>query len=222
VFTHTKDIKPIELKVSTGPKGRFYVTPDGAKYPSITTVLGSGEKPWLVEWRNSLGHVKADKETKRTADRGTAVHLMAEHHLQNNPNPTNDQQDSHISEFKKIKVFLKKIDNIVCQEIALYSDTLQVAGRVDCIAEYDGVLSVIDFKTSTNSKNDTMVEDYFLQTSAYAVMFQEQYGIEINQVVIIMSVEKGLPMVFKRSVDDYLAPLCKRINTYYTNKRVNK
>lgn len=218
MFTHLDKITPVELKVIQGPQGRFYVTPDGEKYPSVTTVLGDQEKPWLNDWRQSLGEQKANRETKRAADRGEAVHLMIERHLQNDEDPTKDQDYKHVAEFNSVKLNLKKIDNILCQETALYSDVLKLAGRVDCIADYGGVLSVIDFKTSTNSKHENMVQDYFLQGAAYATMFHEMYDIQIDQVVVIMSVEKGLPMVFKKQVDDYLAPLCERINTYYTKR----
>jgi len=226
VFIHINQIAPLDLKVLEGPKGRFYVTPEGNKYPSITTVLGAKEKPWLADWRSSLGEERADKETKRTAARGTAVHAMIEAYLQNEEVPANAAKLKnvpialeHIGEFNSAKLFLKKINNIMLQEQPLYSDTLKVAGRVDCIAEYCGVLSVIDFKTSTNNKSEYMVQDYFLQTAGYALMFHERYNIQIDQVVIIMTVEKGaVPLVFRKQVADYLEPLCERINTYHTTQ----
>lgn len=204
------------MKSTDGPKGRFYTIPDGNKYPSITTILGHGEKPWLTDWRNSLGSEKADKEMRRAADRGTAVHLMLERHLQNDPNPTCDQSTGHIAEFNSLKFYIKKVNNILLQEAALYSDTLKVAGRVDCIAEYDGKLTVIDFKTSNRDKDRGMIQDYFLQTTAYALMAGEMYDIHIEDIVILMSVEKGaVPLIFKGKVDDYIQPLVKRINIYY-------
>lgn len=216
-FTHLTAITPIDLKTIEGPAGRKYITPEGNKYPSITTVLGAGDKPWLKEWRNMLGDAKADKEMKRAADRGTAVHLMIERFLNNEENPTRGMVQDHIAEFNSVRLHLKKIDNIYTQESALWSDVLQVAGRVDCIGEYQGKLSIIDFKTSTNNKTDTMIQDYFLQTTAYALMFEERYGIQIEQVVIIMSVEKGvLPLVFKQPTEPYFGPLLERINTYHT------
>jgi len=218
VFTHTNRITPVEFKAKDTPKGRFYTTPDGNKYPSITTLLGDGDKPWLTDWRNSLGHEKADKETKRAAERGEAVHLMIERYLKNDPTPTADQKTPHISEFNAVKLRLKKVNNIITQEVPLYSDVLKVAGRVDCIAEYDGVLSIVDFKTSTNNKDERMIQDYFLQCTAYGLMFHEMYDIQIDQVVIIMSVEKGIPLVFRKPMEDYIAPLCQRINTYYAKK----
>jgi genome maintenance exonuclease 1 len=184
-------------------------------YPSVTTVLGYGEKLWLQEWRESMGEDRADAEMKRAADRGSAVHLMIERHLQNHLQPTDGCADDHILEYRSLRVHLRNINNIVLQEAALFSDVLKLAGRVDCIAEYDGILSIIDFKTSTNTKTTHMIQDYFLQTTAYALMFEEMYGIQIDNVVIIMSVERGLPMVFKESTHKFITPLCKRINTYY-------
>lgn len=217
MFTHLSTIKPVELQTIEGSKGRQYITPEGNKYPSITTVLGAGEKQWLKNWRNMLGDARANKEMKRAADRGTAVHLMIERFLNNEDQPTAGQLLEHVSEFNSLRLYLKQIDNILTQETALWSDVLKVAGRVDCVGEYQGKLSIIDFKTSTNDKTGSMIQDYFLQTSAYALMFQERYDIQIDQVVIIMSVEKGvMPLVFKQPVEPHIEPLLHRINKYYT------
>lgn len=216
MFTQLDIITPVHMKSVDGPKGRFYTTPSGAKYPSITTVLGAKEKPWLQEWRTSLGFEKADKEMKRAAERGTAVHLMLERHLQNDPNPTLGQKIEHITEFNSLKMHIKKINNIVAQEIALCSDLLKVAGRVDCIADFDGKLSLIDFKTSNRDKNSTMIADYYKQTTFYALAFQEMYNIEIEDIVIIMSVEKGLPLIFKEKVDNHIDALVKEVQRYHT------
>ncbi len=223
MFTHSDAYPSLNITVINGPTGRFYVTPEGKKYPSITTVLGAKDKPWLAEWRNSLGEKKADKETKRAADRGEAVHLMIERHLANDPDPTQGQKTEHISEFNSIKLHLKKIDSILLQESALYSDVLRVAGRVDCVASFGGKLSIIDFKTSTNNKYESMVQDYFLQTAAYALMFHERYDVQIDQLVILMTVERGaVPLVFRKQIDDYVEPLCERINTFHKQQGVSK
>jgi genome maintenance exonuclease 1 len=215
MFNHINTLKPLDLKTTEGNQGRFYLTPTGGRYPSVTTVLGYGEKPWLKEWRESMGAEKADAEMTRAATRGTAVHLMVERHLQNDPDPTVGNINEHVLEFKSLKLALKNVDNIVMQEAALYSDTLRLAGRVDCIAEYNGKLAIIDFKTSTNTKTEHMIYDYYLQTTAYALMFEELYGIVIPELVIIMSVEKGLPLVYRNQTDKFIAPLCERINTYH-------
>lgn len=221
MYTHLDVIKPLNIKSTDTPAGRFYVTPTGKKYPSITTLLGHGEKPWLKDWRKSLGEEKANKETKRAADRGTAVHAMVEKHLNNEELAAYGHKVEHIAEFNSLRLFLKKINNIYCQEIPLYSDELRIAGRVDCIAEYNGNLSLIDFKTTTTDKKQSMIGDYYLQTTAYALMFQEMYGIHIDDIVIVMSTERGVvPLVFKEKVDNFITPLILRINTYYN--AVNK
>lgn len=222
MFVHLDTITPVELKTIEGPKGRFYVTPEGNKYPSITTILGSGEKPWLADWRKSLGNDRADKEMKRSADRGTAVHLMVERFLDNESNVTRDQKIEHVTEFNTLRLHLKNINNILTQETPLWSDLLRCAGRVDCVGEWQGKLSIIDFKTSTNNKTAELIDSYWMQTTAYAIMFQERYGIQIDQAVIIMSVERGaVPLVFKRNIDPYIQPLLETINTYHKSKGTN-
>lgn len=215
MFVHLDNLIPLLIKSVDGPKGRHYTTPEGNKYPSITTILGHGEKVWLKDWRDSLGAINADKEVKRATDRGTAVHLMLERQLQNDPNPTIGQHIDHITEFKSLKLHIRFLNNILLQEAALYSNLLKIAGRVDCIAEYKGKLAVVDFKTATRSKSEQLIQDYFLQTTAYALMVEEIYDIHIEDIVIIMSVERGVPMLFTGKVDDYIYPLIKRINTYY-------
>lgn len=221
MFIHNNVITPLQLNSVDSPNGRFYTTPKGDKYPSITTILGAKEKPWLNDWRQSLGPIKADKETKRCADRGTAVHSMIEKFLNNDPHPTNTFAPEHINEFNSVKLNLRKrLNNIQAQEIALFSDALKTAGRVDCIAEWDSALSVIDFKTSTNNKQSSTITDYYLQTTCYALMYQEMYDIQIDNIIIIMTVEKGMvPLIFKQQVDDYIEPLIERINSYYLMKK---
>lgn len=195
---------------------RWYNCPNGQSYPSVTTVLGHGEKPWLTDWRNMLGDKKADAEQKRAAERGTAVHEMAEKYLMNDENPTKGYKADHARLFNQLKVRLNKIDNIRAQELFMYSEQLRLAGTVDCIGEYEGVLSVIDFKTSNNNKNEDMVHDYFLQCTAYAIMYFEHYGEPIEDIVVGIAVEKGMvPMVYKKKIDDYVEPLLQRINTFY-------
>lgn len=156
---------------------------------------------------------------KRAADRGTAVHLMVERFLDNESNVTRDQKIEHVTEFNTLRLHLKNINNIITQETPLWSDLLRAAGRVDCVGEWQGKLSIIDFKTSTNNKTAEMIDSYWLQTTAYAIMFQERYGIQIDQAVIIMSVERGaVPLVFKRDIDQYIQPLLETINTYHKTK----
>lgn len=199
---------------------RWYTTPEGNEYPSITTILGHGDKPWLDNWRNMLGDKKAEREKNRCAERGTAVHEMCEAYLKNEENPTKGYKADHYKIFNQMKFRLNKIDNIRAQEVALYSDALKVAGTVDCVAEYEGVLSIIDFKTSNNNKDVDMVNDYFLQCTAYAIMVQEVYDISIENIVVLIGVERGMmPMVYKEKIYNFVDPLLERINTFYADIR---
>lgn len=206
-----------ELTAKTLPSGiRHYTTPEGNQYPSVTTVLGHKEKPWLEDWRNMLGKEKADKEQKRCADRGTAVHELVERYLNNEEDFTRGYKSEYVKGFNQLKFRLNRINNIRTQEAALYSDTLRLAGRVDCIGEYDGVPSIIDFKTSNNNKDREMIEDYFLQCTAYAIMWFEMTGESIQDITILMTVEKGMvPLVFQDKIDKYVSPLLQRIDEYY-------
>lgn len=213
MFTHLDrpSLQELEIKESATGK-RFYKTPEGIWYPSITTILGIGEKQWLKDWQNMLGKKKADKETKRCADRGTAIHTMAEQYLNNKHIDFNIYKQDYINDFNKLKVRLNAVDNIRGQELPLYSDVLKTAGRVDCVAEYNGRLSIIDFKTSTNNKYRKWIKDYFLQTTAYAIMWHERTGESIEDIVILMTVEKGMmPLTFKDKIDNHIATLIKRI-----------
>ena len=223
MFIHTDHVNIPEAKDTTLSSGkRFYVTPEGNKYPSITTILGAKEKPWLKEWQSMLGTDKAAKETKRCADRGTAIHEMAERYLNNEDYPamTKGYDVKHIAGFNQLRTRLNHVDEIRGQELALFSDDLKVAGRVDCVGKYDGVLSIIDFKTSNNNKDRGMIEDYFLQCTAYALMWYELTGERIDNAVILMSVEKGMvPLIFQEDINKYVEPLVERVVQYHNTQR---
>jgi genome maintenance exonuclease 1 len=207
------------MKTMTVDGLRWYKTPEGDLYPSITSVLGTKEKPHLENWKKMLGPDKAKKETDRCAERGTAVHLIAEKYLNNEEDPLKGQPNEYVKLFNQIRFGLNRINNIRVQEVPLYSKEFQVAGRVDCIAEFDKVLSVIDFKTSNGNKDESMIEDYFLQETFYALAYLENFGEEILQIVTIMAVEKGaVPLIFKKNILPYVSPLKKRVNEFYTNR----
>ena len=152
---------------------RFYVTPEGNKYPSITTVLSDRNKEGIVKWRESVGNDVANQVMRQAASRGTAVHTLIENYLNNEE--LSKQDVLPVALFVTMKSELDNINNIRIQEGGLYSDKLGVAGRVDCIAEYKGKISVIDFKTSTKEKKEEWVENYFIQGSAYCEMYEERF-----------------------------------------------
>ena len=221
-FTHTEvpELFALTDKIVNGQ--RFYTLPSGERYPSITTVLSAKGKEWLNDWRKMLGAEKADKETQRCADRGTAVHEMIERYLNNDEEPTKGHTREHSGLFNQVRLRLaKNVNNIRIQEAPLFSHRLKLAGRVDCIGEYDGVLSIIDFKTSNGNKKDEMIEDYYIQCTAYAVMYYEMYGVFIEDIVIVMAVERGMmPLVFKKKIYDYIDLLVERVDAFHQGKKV--
>jgi len=205
MFNHIP-VEKFDIKSKTGPRGRFYSIDKDTKYPSITTVLGGTEDTqWLEDWRNMLGPKKADKESKRCANRGTAVHKLCEDHLSNIENYTDGHDIENVKLFNQLKFKLNKVDNIKALEIVLFSKVLGVAGRTDCIGEYNGISSVIDFKTSNKVKIKDNIENYFLQAAFYAIAYNEMYKDSIKQLVILIAVEKSImPQIFTKELDKEL------------------
>ena len=185
---------------------RFYITPEGKKYPSITTVLSGRNSEGLVKWRESVGNDVANQIMRQAASRGTAVHNLVENYLNNEELSKQDVLPTAL--FTLLKPELDNINNIRIQEGGLYSDYYGVAGRVDCIADYKGVLSVIDFKTSTKEKKEEWIENYFIQGSAYCEMYEERFDQPIDRVVILIVTEDGGIQTFSKDKNDYL-PLLK-------------
>ena len=219
-YTH-KPTKLTELTTQTVNFKRFYETPDGKLYPSITTVLSTRNKKGLFEWRKKVGDEVANYVARTSAARGTAVHHMCEDYLNNFPVDWPDKWKEHEKKFLPFCLFkqlenkvLQKIDNIRSQECALFSNKYRVAGRVDCIAEYDGKLSIIDFKTSTKERNDEWNENYYIQASAYAEMFEEQTGTPIEQIVILVVTEDGAVQEFVKEKYDYIPLLVETIDNF--------
>ena len=168
---------------------RRYVTPTGEKYASVTTVLADYGKEGIMEWRKRVGEEKANKISRAATTRGTSVHSVIEKYLKNEDVSDVEMMPNVKSLFVRMKEELKKIDNIHCLEDRLYSHTLKLAGTVDCIAEHNGVLSVIDFKTSVRLKKKENIGNYFMQGAAYAQMFTEMTSLPITQVIILIGVD---------------------------------
>lgn len=189
------------LKRVDSPEGRVYQTPTGLKYPSVTSITGLLGKNEFFAWRARVGEEEANRVAARAARRGTAIHSLCEDYLYGkNPQPSMFDQQV----FGSMVPHLEKIDNIHALESKLYSDHLQVAGTVDCIAEYEGKLSVIDFKTSKRVKAKEDIPGYFIQTAAYAVAFEERTGIPVSRLVIIMGVDDEEPIIFKEKRDNWI------------------
>ena len=223
MFTH-KPVEIPELSTKNVNRKRFYLTPEGKLYPSITTVLQRRKMEGLMEWRKKVGDDVANYIARTAAHRGTKVHHMCEDFLNNMESDYPEKWAEHKKNFlpyvlfSQIKpVLMQKVNNIFAQECGLYSDKYKVAGRVDCIGEYNGVPSIIDFKTSTKERTDDWNESYYIQASAYAEMFEERTGIEINQIVILVVTEDGIVQEFIKTKHDYLPLLVETIDDFTTH-----
>jgi|TARA_B110000967_G_scaffold164662_1_gene172059 genome maintenance exonuclease 1 len=206
MFTHVKhEVVLPALTRKTTEAGRRYFTPSGNAYPSITTVLSLLSKQGIMEWRDRIGHEEANKISRQAAGRGTAVHKLAEDYIDNKEDWRGKQMPANLNTFNDLrKIIDGRLDNVWMQEVFLYSDKLKTAGQVDCIAEYDGVLSIIDFKTSRKPKKEEWIESYFIQCCFYAAAFLERTGIAIKQAVILIAVDGHEAQVFKVNTFDYL------------------
>lgn len=217
LFNHLP-LTPIELVAENIDGRRVYPVPSGGKYPSITTVLSCNpeKKAGIMKWRKKVGEAKANQISTRAASRGTTYHSIVEDYLNNTYDETKFK-DKHLPlmMFKNSKKTLDRINNIYAQEAALYSDNLEIAGRVDCIAEFDGELSIIDFKTSAEEKKLEWIQDYLIQETAYACMLYERYKIKVNKIVTIIACESGDTQVFVETPKKiYLQKLIGYIDEY--------
>ena len=217
MFNYCPPVELQDLESETFPDGkRYYTLPDGTRLPSVTTVLGAQKKKAIMEWRRRVGEEVANQISGKATRRGTAVHTMCENYLNNEEVPI-EMSDAY-EMFHSLKPTLKRINNIHYQEAALWSKALGMAGRVDCIGEFDGELSVIDFKTSKKAKSIAEIDDYFWQTAAYALMYEELIGNPINNLVIAMAVENGPPLIFKQKTEDHIPGLVRAIKFYKEQK----
>jgi hypothetical protein len=225
IFNHvTVDGLEYKLKQINESTGRRYQTPEGNLYPSITTVLSSYNKQGLMEWRARVGAEEANRISTKASNRGTKVHDTIEKYL------LNDLSDMKLNSlmpdikemFIKIRPYLDKhVGMIYGIEQPLYSDALKISGTCDCIGEWDGVLSIIDWKTSNYQKEESYIGNYFMQTSAYAEMFEERTGISINQVVVAIAVENEEPQIFIKKKNDYLEELERYIDKYHLTNQAS-
>lgn len=198
MFTHVDHgiILP-ECTRETTAEGRKYFTPEGNTYPSITTVLSAQDKSGLEAWKKRVGKEEAQKIATQASVRGTAVHKLAEDYLNNEEDWRGKHMPSNLFSFNQIKSILdQRVNNIWFQEAFLYSDRLKCAGQVDCIAEFDGELSIIDFKTSRKPKKRSWIRGYEIQASFYSAAFLERTGIPIKNYAIIIMVDDNDPQTF--------------------------
>ena len=209
-----------ELVVHTHKGMRFYETPDGNKYPSITTVLGKqpGKQKGLQAWRKRIGEEQARIVSGKAARRGTAFHNICEDYLNGIEDITHHKDKNFLAwcMFGEMKSHLdEKINKVVLQEQSMYSPRYKVAGRCDFIGVYKDTLAVVDFKTTTTPKKEEWIEDYFIQCSAYASMYEEHTGETIEDIVIMMVAEDGQVQIYEKKAADYLPKLEEMMDEFY-------
>jgi genome maintenance exonuclease 1 len=217
-FNHIK-LQELEfnLKSITTESGRLYQTPNGNLYPSVTTVLSAYNKKSIYEWRQKVGEEEANKISGRASRRGTSLHTVCEKYLLNE---SHNMMPDTKELFLKIKPDLdENVKNVYALEQSLYSDKLKIAGRVDCIADWAGELSVIDFKSSTYEKDENKILNYFMQCTAYAMMFEEITNKPVSQIVVLIAVENGTNQVFVRDRTKYETNLFHYLSEYDRNNK---
>lgn len=205
---------------------RHYVSDTGASYPSMTTVLSIRGKEGIYAWRKRVGNEEANRITKRATTRGTQFHSLMEQYFLNQITDVEEFRSNAMARnpgvwylfLEAIHELGEKIGKIYCVEDYLYSDEYGVAGAVDMIAEWDGVISVIDFKTSNSAKKEEWIENYFIQGTGYAKMFTERTGIPCEQLIIFVVPDDGIPQTFTKRVDDYTELLREAIRNYNVHK----
>tara|TARA_B100000131_G_scaffold108428_1_gene105317 strand:- start:3540 stop:4217 length:678 start_codon:yes stop_codon:yes gene_type:complete len=215
-------LKEIDVEPVNENGVRFYPIPGADKYyPSVTSITSFKNAAFFSNWRKKIGEEEANRITARATQRGTVFHSMAEDYFKDDLNTDRYLANNPLSVrmFQSAKTTLDRINNIHCLETFLYSHYLGLAGRVDCIAEFDGELAVIDFKTSTKEKQEQYIEHYYVQETAYAAMFLERSGIEVKKIVTLIAVEDGSIQVFQKyNLDDYLQLLKSYIEEFSNAK----
>ena len=209
------DVDKTKLPTTKGKRidgFRFYQI-DGKNYPSITTVLGVQKKEGLEKWRKAVGEEAAKWEMGRAARRGKATHTLVEQYLKGETPAIRDVLPLGL--FRLMKPYLDQIDNVQLSEVIMYSHKLTIAGQVDCVADYNGKLSVIDFKTANKERKEDWIENYYIQTCAYAIMYEELFGKRIEQLVILMAGEDGTMRSFIRDKKDFEPKLEESIKYFY-------
>lgn len=204
MFRHELLPRP-EIKQITRDDGiRFYEVPTGECYPSVTTVLSQLDKEWLAKWKKRVGEQKASDISSLARSRGTAVHLLAEKFMLNDPNWSKGAMPFNLQEFRKLKPHLERNVSVVMGvELPLYSHTLETAGTSDLCCIWKNYSAVCDFKTSTRVKKESDIEHYFIQKTAYSMMIEELFGLKIDRIVTLMIVDHDEPLIFEKDPNEF-------------------
>lgn len=196
-------------------EGRFYETPQGNRYPSVTTVLGRETKEHIEQWKKRVGEKEAARILGQASSRGTQMHAICEDYLGNVEGFLHRKMPYSVAMFKSIAPIIDENINLVYGiEIPLYSDVLKTAGRCDLFCQFGGVNTIVDFKTSSKVKKKEWIDNYFIQATTYAIMVEERHGLTVPQVAIIMAVEDEQPMLFVEQTKDWT----DRVHTVFLNQ----
>ena len=219
-FIHEKiDMGYVDLDRRDCEDGRRYVTLDGNAYPSVTTVLSILSEESIAKWRAKVGEEEANKVSLRATTRGTAVHAIIEKYMNNDPNYAEGYLPHVVQSLENLKPLLDKhVTKVYAQEVPLYSDHLQLAGTCDAVVEWDGVPTIVDWKTSRRPKKKANIGNYFMQLAAYAVMWEERTGMPIQQTRIVMDVDDFHPVMYKETRDAWIDKMIETRDEYNRRK----
>lgn len=223
-FTHLKrtpdliDTGVLLEQVNTD-SGRYYKTPSGDLYPSVTTVTGIMNAKAIHQWRKRVGYEEANRISSKAATRGTRIHKLFEDYIDNADIDASKYSFDDALNFNGAKGLIDEyLDNVHLQEVRLYSDYLKMAGTVDCIAEWKGKLAIIDFKTARKPKEKSYITNYFCQAAAYAIMYEERYKIPVSRIVILICVDDEPPQIFEEKRDNFTEKLFEVRREYNRQK----
>ena len=204
-----------ELKREEHNGKRYYVSPNGTKLPSVTTFLSHFKGDSIQKWRQKVGEEEANKISARASRRGTKFHSLMESYISNQEGFIDENvMPDMVHAFNQFVPILDRVDNVHYLETMLYSETLGLAGQVDCIAEFDGIPSVIDFKTSLKPKREDWILNYFEQCTCYSLMYEEMTGVQAKQIVVLISVDSEDPQVFVKNRADYIPELARKVKQF--------
>jgi genome maintenance exonuclease 1 len=195
-----------KLERVTTDEGRYYVLPDGSRARSVTSVLGdASDKTALLEWKRRVGEKEANRISTQAARRGTAFHAICENYLLNEEHLPPNAMPTNVESFRLVRPYLDQhVGAVYGIEAMVYSKELTAAGTADLIAQWDGTTSIVDFKTSKRLKREDWIQGYFLQATTYALMVEELTGMQVPQIVILISVDDEQPQVFIKQKDQYV------------------
>ncbi len=210
-----------DLIAVTKDTGRVYTDPNNNTYPSITTVLSILSEDAIKAWKARIGEEEANRISKAASSRGTAVHDLLERYVNNKSDFDKGVEPYIMQSFYDVKPALDRcLTKVYAQEAGLYSERLGVAGRVDCVGEWDGVNSIIDYKTSKKLKKKELIDSYFMQSTAYAIMWEERTGMPIKQIVVFIAVDNEDPQIFIEDRDNWTEKLIETIAEYKSRKNL--